>query len=136
MKTYVLDANVLVRFFTQDSPTLGSAAKKLFEAADRGEVELRLHPTIAAEVVFVLTKVYQRDRSAVADALLDLMENPGIAVESASVLRDALKRFKSVSVDFPDALIAALAADGKVPVASFDRDLDKFKDITRFEPPA
>jgi predicted nucleic acid-binding protein len=63
------------------------------------------------------------------------MENPGIAVETASVLRDALKRFKAVSVDFPDALIAALAADGKVPVASFDRDLDKFKDITRFEPP-
>jgi predicted nucleic acid-binding protein len=136
MKTYVLDANVLVRFFTQDSPILGSAAKKLFEAADRGEVELRLHPAIAAEVVFVLTKVYQQHRSAVTDALLDLMENPGIAVESASVLRDALKRFKSISVDFPDALIAALAADGKVPVASFDRDLDKFKDITRFEPPA
>jgi predicted nucleic acid-binding protein len=50
-------------------------------------------------------------------------------------LRDALKRFKAVSVDFPDALIPALAADGKVPVASFDWDLDKFKDITRFEPP-
>jgi predicted nucleic acid-binding protein len=135
MKTYVLDANVLVRFLTQDSPILGSAAKKLFEAADRGEAELRLHPAIVAEVVFVLTKVYQQDRTAVADALLDIIENPGIAVECASVLRDALKRFKSVSVDFPDALIAALAADGKVPVASFDRDLDKFKDITRFEPP-
>lgn len=75
-------------------------------------------------------------RESARQPLLDLIENPGIAVEDASVLRDALKRFKSASVDFPDALIAALAADGNVPVASFDRDLDKFKDITRFEPPA
>ncbi len=30
--------------------------------------------------------------------------------------------------------LAAAAADIQIPVASFDRDLDKFKDISRFEP--
>ena len=136
MKTYILDANILVRFFTQDPPALGRAATKLLEAAAMGDVDLRLDPAIVAEVVFVLTKVYRRGRSAVADALLELIENPGLTVAASDVVRDALKRFKSVSVDFADALVAAIAAEQKAPIASFDEDLDKFKDVTRFEPRA
>ena len=37
-------------------------------------------------------------------------------------------------VDFPDALVAAIAAHQGVPVASFDQDFDRFKDVKRFEP--
>ena len=134
MKTCVLDANVLVRFLAQDSPAMSRAAKKLLQDAETGDSELHLDPTIIAEVIFVLTKVYNHTRVAVADALLDLIENPGIKVVQLSIVRDALKRFKAISVDFPDAWIAAIAAENKLPVASFDHDIDKFKDITRFEP--
>ena len=134
MKSYVLDANVVVRFFTQDPPSLGRAARKLFEEATQGTVELRLDPAIAAEVVFVLTKVYQVERGSVAESLLDLISNPGVRVVSVGMLRDALLRFKDFSVDFADALVAAIGAAEGLPVASFDRDLDKFKDVARFEP--
>jgi predicted nucleic acid-binding protein len=47
---------------------------------------------------------------------------------------DALARYKARNVGFPDALAAATAADESIPVASFDRDLDKFTDIQRYEP--
>ena len=134
MKTYVLDANVLVRFLAQDSPTMSRASKKLFQNAETRDAELHLDPTTIAEVVFVLTKVYNHTRVEVADALLDLIENPGVKVVPLGVVRDALKRFKAISVDYPDAWIAAIAAEHKLPVASFDHDLDKFKDITRYEP--
>ena len=33
-----------------------------------------------------------------------------------------------------DALLAAYAANRNIPPASFDRDLDRFADIQRFEP--
>jgi len=135
MKRYILDANVLVRFFMQHPPAMGRAATKLFEAAAKGDTELRLDPLIVAEVVFVLTKVYGQPRSAVADALLDLLENPGITLEASDCVRNALKRFKSFSVDFADAWVAAIASEHQAPIASFDRDLDKFKDVTRLEPP-
>jgi len=33
-------------------------------------------------------------------------------------------------------LVAAIAAHQDVPVASFDRDFDRFKDVKRFQPSA
>jgi predicted nucleic-acid-binding protein len=81
VKCYILDANVVVRFFTQDPPAMGRAATELLEAAATGAAELWWVPAIVAEVVFVLSKVYGRPRLAVADALLELIENPGISVE-------------------------------------------------------
>src|SRR4051794_41085969 len=102
MKAYVLDSNVLVRFLTQDAPAMSRAAKRLFQQAEDGLVELRLDGAIVAEVVFVLTKVYKHRRETVADALLDLIENPGLKLEATVVLRDALKRFRAIPVDFPD----------------------------------
>jgi predicted nucleic acid-binding protein len=47
---------------------------------------------------------------------------------------DALERFKSHPVDFPDAWVAAIAAHQGVAIASFDRDFDRFKDVKRFQP--
>ena len=40
----------------------------------------------------------------------------------------------AVNVGFADAFLAAGAMAEKVPVASFDRDFDKLKGMTRFEP--
>jgi len=37
------------------------------------------------------------------------------------------------AVSFIDAFIAELAAEASIPVFSFDRGLDKFKDIRRVE---
>ncbi len=48
----------------------------------------------------------------------------------------ALERLQTVNVGFADAFLAAGAAEEKVPVASFDRDFDKFKDVTRHDPAA
>lgn len=134
MKGYIIDTNVLVRFFTQDPPAMGRAARSLLSSAADGDVQLFLDNAIATEVTFVLTSVYELDRESVANALLDLIENPGILCDDARVMRDALSRFKARAVDFPDALVAALAASRGIPVASFDRDLDKFKDVKRHEP--
>ena len=52
------------------------------------------------------------------------------------VTLDALERFKSQPVEFPDAWVAAIAAHQDVPVASFGRDFDRFKDVKRFQPSA
>ena len=113
---------------------MGRASKKLLNDAADGDVQLFLDNAIVAEVTFVLTKVYELKREQVAEALLDLIENPGVTCDDARVMRDALTRFKEKPVDFPDALVAALAAGRGIPVASFDRDIDKFKDVKRYEP--
>jgi hypothetical protein len=47
-----------------------------------------------------------------------------------------LARHRDHNIHFADAYLAAAGAESGLSVASFDRDLDKFKDVRRFEPKA
>jgi predicted nucleic-acid-binding protein len=134
MSAYLLDANVVLRFLRKDNLPMWRGAHALFEKAKKGEATLELDTAILAEVIFTLLGFYRQGRTDVADAMLTLVTSSGVEVEKPDVVVDALRRFKTSAMDFHDTLIAALAAHKKVPVASFDRDLDRFKDITRFEP--
>lgn len=138
MSDYVLDANVVVRFLTQDDPKQSQAATALLLKASSGEVTLHLESSIISEVVYVLeSSRYHKTREEIHDALIDLVRNPGIETDAQDVVIDALRRFRAhPALDFPDCLIAAIALHRNMPVASFDRDLDRFKDVHRHEPQA
>jgi predicted nucleic acid-binding protein len=134
MKELLLDANVLIRFLVQDDPGQSPAATALFEAAERRECLLHLDSLAVAEAVYVLVGRYRRSRADVVEALLAVIHNPGVETAESGQVTDALRRFGAVNVDFADAWLAARAAHLRHGVASFDRDLDKFKDIRRLEP--
>ena len=134
MKDYLLDANVLVRFLVQDDPKQSAAATALFEKAERREVKLHLDALVVAETVYVLMGRYGRSRAEVVNVLLAIIQNAGIETINEDVVTDALQRFAALNVDFSDAWLASRGARLHHPVASFDRDFDKFKDIKRFEP--
>jgi predicted nucleic acid-binding protein len=136
MRELILDANVLVRFLVQDVPPQAKAARKLVEQAESGALLLVVDPMIIAETVYVLTSFYKKPREAVADALMAFVQSDGVSVAEESRLVDALRRFQRSSVDFADAWLAATAAETHREVASFDRDLDRFADVKRFEPRA
>ncbi|MCC6233319.1 MAG: PIN domain-containing protein [Verrucomicrobiales bacterium] len=136
MRELILDANVLVRFLVQDVPQQAKAARKLVEQAESGALLLVVDPMIIAETVYVLTSFYKKPREAVADALMAFVQSDGVSVAEESRLVDALRRFQRSSVDFADAWLAATAAETHREVASFDRDLDRFADVKRFEPTA
>ena len=134
VQAQLVDTNVLVRFFTGDPPDLAAKARRLVERADKGEVLLVVLPVIAAETVYTLESFYEMERKEVASKLSAFMQSRGIeAVESARVL-DALNRCRDRGVHFADGYLAAAAAELGRPVASFDRDFDKFKDVRRIEP--
>ena len=128
MKRYILDTNLLVRFLRNDHPAMSSAAAELFLQSASGKVELHLEPTIVAETAFVLTSFYKQGHAEVADAIRDLITGCRLKVPLEEVTLDALERFKSQPVDFRD------GSHQGVPIASFDRDFDRFKDVKRFEP--
>ena len=134
MKRYILDTNLLIRFLRNDHPAMSSAAAELFLQSASGKVELYLDPTIVAETAFVLISFYKQSQPEVADAIRDLITGCRLKVPSEEITLDVLERFKAQPVDFPDAVVAAIAAHQGVPVASFDRDFDRFKDVKRFEP--
>ena len=136
MSTYLLDANVVLRFLTQDHPVKAKAATALFGKATNGEVTLELDPVILAEVIYTLEGYYQKSREEIANTLLQLVTSLGIDSERHGTVINALLRYKNQPVDFPDAWLASLAAERKLQAASFDKDLDRFSDVTRYEPKA
>jgi predicted nucleic-acid-binding protein len=134
MKQLLLDSNVILRFLLADDPKQSPDATKIFGAAARGACLLHLDPLIVAECVYVLMGEFDRDRKFVASALGQIAEGAGVDTNQKPVLLEALRRFSETRVDFQDAWLAAKSVAAENQVASFDRDFDKFADVTRFEP--
>lgn len=134
MDKRILDANVIIRFLRADHKEHSAKATVLFEQAEQGSVRLVLHEVVVAEVIWVLTSFYECARKDVADTLLPLVRHGGIECENATVVCDALERYKKHNVDFMDCLLAAHSAKKGYAVSSFDRDFKKFKDVKTVVP--
>ncbi|MDQ6633104.1 MAG: PIN domain-containing protein [Verrucomicrobiota bacterium] len=130
----LLDANVLIRFLANDHPQQSPKARQLFARAAAGEAFLWLSDVCIAEVVWTLTSFYEAERKQIAEWLKTVVQNPGIELEDEELMLVALENYSRMNVDFIDAYHAAVAAARKWPIASFDRDFDKFKNISRKEP--
>jgi predicted nucleic-acid-binding protein len=110
MKEFLLDANVLIRLLVQDDLKQSAAAAALFIKAERHELILHLDVLTVAETVYVMTGMYRQERNAVVNALLSIIQTVGIKTADREMVTDALHRFGTLNVDFPDAWLAARAA--------------------------
>jgi len=63
-KRRLVDTNIIVRYLVQDHEKHAKAAGKLFEACDRGDVEIVVLPAVLAECVFVLESFYEHHEQA------------------------------------------------------------------------
>ena len=131
---YHVDSNILLRFLTGEPPGMFAAAAGLMESAERGEVVLELSPLVLAETAFTLESFYRRPRKEVAATLAQLVTRLGVRLAEKARMLDALGRVEATGVHLVDAYLVATAVETKLPVASFDRDFDKFPDVARFEP--
>jgi predicted nucleic-acid-binding protein len=136
MKSYVLDANVALRFLLADNPTQSPAAKDLFIQADKGNVELILNPVTLAEIVWVLDSFYEFEHEKIGNLLCGFVLHEGVVCPDEDACLSALSLFAKFSVDFADCYVAASAHALNLPVLSYDRDFKKFSDISCLTPDA
>lgn len=125
----LIDTNLIIRYLVQDHEKHAKAAGKLFDACDRGDVVIVVLPSVLAECVFVLESFYGHPREDIALALGRLVSSPGIEINDAAIYLDAVDRYGKTKVHFVDCVIAATAVAEKIPIASFDQDFRKFKDV-------
>jgi predicted nucleic-acid-binding protein len=128
-----LDANGILRYLLNDLPAQASAVQARLIQARSGHLIIDIHPLVIAEVVFVLTSHYRQPRQKIANLMLTFLNTSGIKLQEESFVRKALTRYASTNVSFVDAFLAVLSAESSNPLFSFDRGLDKFKDIRRIE---
>ena len=106
-----LDSNVLVRYLTLDDPRQAAIATRFIETElsprRKGHVSL----VALAELAWVLRSRYDVTRGELAEALLHLVADERFAFQDGNAVWAALDLYREQSVDFSDALIAALDRD-------------------------
>jgi predicted nucleic acid-binding protein len=129
----LLDANAILRYLRNDIPAQADAVRERLLQAQSGRLVFELYPLILAEVVFVLESFYKVPREKVAAVLTIFLDTPGIKMHEEERIRETLTRYIHKNVSFIDAYLVTLGAEISCDIFSFDRGLDKFKDIRRVE---
>ncbi len=131
-----VDANVFLRYLTNDVAEQADRVEALLDRAARGEVHLATSVLVVAEVVWTLGSFYKRPRGAIRDAVLALCHTPGLDVEDADLLVQAAEWHAEKNVDFADAYHVAWArARGLTEVCTFNlKHFRRFEELSAREP--
>jgi len=133
-KIYLVDANILLRYLTDDDPRQSPAVKRLIEQAGKGELALEIPLIAILETVFTLQSHYEIAREDIGRELIKILRAPGVKLTCPDWTLDALEFYRTRSVSFGDACLAADAIVSDRQVVSFDQGLKRFAEITRYEP--
>ena len=126
----LIDANLILRFLTEDVTEQTNLVKKLF-AQPHG---LILTDLTAAEVVWVLKSVYKLPKQDITEKFLYLL-NLNIFIANYTLLNKALELFNNYNISFADAYLVAYAEKENLDgIYSFDKGLDKVRTVKRLKP--
>lgn len=92
---------------------------------------------VIGEIVFVLSSKSGPGLSPaeIRDALLPLIELPGLQIANKRLYRRAFDLYATTGIDFVDAYHAALLESrGETELYSFDRHFDRVSSLRRIEP--
>ena len=138
----IVDANVFLRFLVEptsaDTQRQAELAKRLFQMAARGDLRFTSNAAVLAEVVFILHSPnhYGRPRAEIADRLTRLLGLPGCALPERSEIVTALNRWQTDKrLSFVDCLLIEQGRTANVPVASFDRRVQRTLGDLIWSPP-
>lgn len=102
-----IDADLILRFLTDDVPAQADAVERLLDEAEAGRLELVTSVLVLAEVVQALEHTYRRPRPEVRDKMLAILNTPGIHVQNPDLVLQAVLWYGEGGGTFLDAYHAA-----------------------------
>lgn len=136
MKTSFLDANIFLRYLTNDDPSKADRVEALLDRAGQGEIGLVTTELVIAEIVWVLESFYKLTNHEIGPMVKAILTTPGLTVINGSLVDAAVTHYVAKNIDFVDGYIAALMAREKITeIFSYDKKhLARINAITRVEP--
>ncbi len=135
MPEAILDANILLRYLTNEPRPLADRAADLLDAIEVRGITPLVAPLTLAEVVFVLESVYKWNRLNIADRLLSLISASVVRFMEETAIFQALTWYRDLRLHFADAYVAALAVERGALLVSFDRGLKRVAGLKTVEAP-
>ena len=130
-----LDANIILRFLTNDVPTQAERCEKLLEEVQKGAIAVFLADITLADVIWILEKYYKLPRNEIRMAMRRIIELKGLQCSNKSQALAALDYYVEKNIDWTDAFMATqLIAKGILELYSFDKHFDRLEGLTRIEP--
>ncbi|MFQ5737441.1 MAG: PIN domain-containing protein [Acidobacteriota bacterium] len=121
-----LDTNVILRFLLNDDRAQGLRVKKLFEASERSGARFEITWPVVLETVWVLSAVYEFQRSEILDALELLAQMPILEFEDYDRLLQLIRLGRGTRAHLPDLLIGIAAKScGCEATLTFEKGLTK-----------
>ena len=114
----LLDANVVLRYLLDDHEQMSAQAEKYIQ-----EEDTCMTIEVAAEVVYVLRRVYSVERNKISESVKCVLELAGCT--EPEVLREALSIYGATSLDFVDCVLCAYHAVKGHEIRTFDKKLMK-----------
>lgn len=127
MKKYLVDTNVLLRFFLKDNLGYYNEAKKYLIKAKEKEIELILIPEVIFEIDYVLAGFYSLGKKERIEILANLIKSPALNVVSREVIISAIEKYQIINIDLFDLYLYYLARSENAEALSFDKDFRKLK---------
>ena len=118
-----VDTNVLVRLLTRDDQKQAAAAETFIKGG------AWVSHLVMAETTCVLSAVYSRTSSQIAEAVAQILEHETLVVQDPDVVTLALLHLrKKPSLGFSDCLTLEMARKaGHLPLGTFDGDLARLE---------
>ena len=121
-KRIVIDTNLLIRYLVNDDNRKAQIVDTLLKKAGKGDIQILMPSIVVAELVCVLESFYKMETAEIADLVDSILNTPGLTVSDDSIIRSALKRYRTRGVDLVDAWIAAFAQEkGAGEIHTFDK---------------
>lgn len=127
MTSYIIDANLILRFLLNDIPVQADITEAYFRQAKKGSISLTVPTVVLNEVVYVLVKVYKLARSQVVEKLLAILDMDYLDIEERNILKETLKLYASPSISFIDGYLFVKSHVTGKTLLTFDRRLKRLK---------
>lgn len=132
MNLSFLDTNIFLRHLRQDDSQLSPLATSIFNRIEQQKLKVCTSDIVIFEAVFTLQRTYKITRNNIAEALLPLIELPGIKLPGKSLYRKVFNLYCTSPLGFADCYHLVLMQKlGIDEILSFDTDFDNIPGIKR-----
>ncbi|MDW7730373.1 MAG: PIN domain-containing protein [Bacillota bacterium] len=131
----LIDANIILRFLTNDEPNQAAACAKLLKRVEQNLEEVYIADLVMADIVWTLEKYYKVEKQKIREIVSRILALAGLKCSSKNTFLEALDIYADHNIDWTDAfVIAQMFAAGRQEIYSYDRDFDKVDGVFRFLP--
>lgn len=130
-----IDANIILRYLTNDVPDQAMRAEKLLKRIDEGTENVFLPDIILADIIWILEGYYKQTKENIREWITAILSLQGLAFSDKDMALEALDIYVDKKIDWSDAFTASQMLQREITeIYSFDKHFDRIDGIARIEP--